>query len=147
MAGEPLDSLRLALMQDVLPLGLAMVERARRGGPREVIAAFEAGEDDSDPLTRLRQEGEPAARQLRDNLDRLQPGLGNPVVKVSVRDVPEPAATRTEESGVSAQDPAAPEDPAELQQALSRIAARLTLLESRLLSPAGAQGDENRRNG
>ena len=147
MAGEPLDSLRLALMQDVLPLGLAMVERARRGGPREVIAAFEAGEGDSDPLTRLRQEGEPAARQLRDNLDRLQPGLGNPVVKVSVRDVPEPAATRTEKSDATAPNPAPPEDPAELQQALSRIAARLTLLENRLLSPAGAQGDENRRNG
>ena len=147
MAGEPLDSLRLALMQDVLPLGLAMVERARRGGPREVIAAFEAGEGDSDPLTRLRQEGEPAARQLRDNLDRLQPGLGNPVVKVSVRDVPEPASTRAEESDATAPNPAPPEDPAELQQALSRIAARLTLLENRLLSPAGAQGDENRRNG
>ena len=26
---QPLDSLRLALMQDVLPVGLALVERAR----------------------------------------------------------------------------------------------------------------------
>lgn len=145
MAGEPLESLRLALMQDVLPLGLAVVERARRGGPREVIAAFEGGE--SDPLIRLRQEGEPAARQVRDNLDRLQPGLGNPVVKVSVRDVPEPAAPAAEPGTASEPTPAGPEDPAELQQVLGRIAARLTLLESRLLSAARPQGDENRQGG
>jgi len=143
MAGEPLDSLRLALMQDVLPLGMAMVERARRGGPREVIAAFEAGE--GDPLTRLRQEGEPAARQLRDNLDRLQPGLGNPVVRVSVHDVPDPAtvsdaATATSEAAEAA------EDPAELRQALSRIAARLTLLETRLLAQAPPDGNGIRRS-
>lgn len=147
MAGEPLDSLRLALMQDVLPLGLAMVERARRGGPREVIAAFETGDGESDPLTRLRQEGEPAARQLRDNLDRLQPGLGNPVVKVSVRDVPEPTAAAPEGNSASSSDPAVPEDPAELQQALSHIAARLTLLEQRLLTSAQPPSDEDRRSG
>ena len=145
MAGEPLESLRLALMQDVLPLGLAVVERARRGGPREVIAAFEGGE--TEPLIRLRQEGEPAARQVRDNLDRLQPGLGNPVVKVSVRDVPEPAAPAAEPGTASEPTPAGPEDPAELQQVLGRIATRLTLLESRLLNAARPQGDENRQGG
>lgn len=126
MAGDPLDSLRLTVMQELLPMGLAVVERARRGGPREVIAAFEGGE--SDPLTRLRQEGEPAARQVRDNLDRVQPGLGNPVLRVSVRDVPSPEAPEPEGA-----------DPAELQDALARIAARLSLLESRLL-PEDRQG-------
>lgn len=144
MAGEPLDSFRLALMQDVLPLGLAMVERARRGGAREMLAAFEAGE--SDPLSRLRQEGEPAARQLRDNLDRLQPGLGNPVVKVTVRDGPDPAATTAETTTGSGPTPAPSEDPAELQQALSRIAGRLALLESRLLGPAQPHSDETRQD-
>lgn len=143
MAGEPLESLRLALMQDVLPLGLAMVERARRGGPREVIAAFEEGEND--PLSRLREEGEPAARQLRDNLDRLQPGLGNPVVKVSVRDVPGPAAAADDAAGAAAATPE-PQDPAELQQALSRIATRLTLLESRLLAPVPPDGNGTRKS-
>jgi len=136
MAGEPLDSLRLALMQDVLPLGLAVVERARRGGPKEVIAAFEAGE--SDPLTRLRQEGEPAARQVRDNLDRLQPGLGNPVVKVSVRDVP-PSQQQASDAAEAGARPAGDDDPAELQRTLAQIAARLTLLESRLLSASQPQ--------
>jgi hypothetical protein len=145
MAGEPLESLRLALMQDVLPLGLAMVERARRGGPREVIAAFEEG-GENDPLSRLREEGEPAARQLRDNLDRLQPGLGNPVVKVSVRDVPGPAAEAGDAAGAAAAATPEPQDPAELQQALSRIATRLTLLESRLLAPVPPDGNGTRKS-
>ncbi|MFM9100498.1 MAG: hypothetical protein ACKOPS_03820, partial [Cyanobium sp.] len=74
MASDPLDALRLSLMQEVLPVGLAVVERARRGGAREVLAVFEG--NPADPLDRLRREGEPAASQLRDTLDRFQPGLG-----------------------------------------------------------------------
>lgn len=121
MAADPLDSLRLALMQDVLPVGLAVVERVRKGGPAEVLAAFDGTSDD--PLGQLRQEGEPAASQLRENLDRFQPGLGNPVMKVEVRDV------GTEEGAFP---PPAPADPAELLAALERIEARLALLQSRL---------------
>ena len=56
-----LDALRLSLMQDVLPVGLAAVDRVRRGGPQELIAAF-ASEGNEDPLAQLRQEGEEAAR-------------------------------------------------------------------------------------
>jgi glutathione S-transferase len=115
MAPDPLDALRLTLMQEVLPVGLAVVERARRGGPRDVIEAFSAAPD---PLAQLKDEGEPAARQVRDRLDQLQPGLGNPVMKVEVRDVPA--------------DMPDPQDRAELQQALTRIADRLNQLERRL---------------
>ena len=122
MAGDPLDTLRLTLMQELLPVGLAVVERARRGGPGEVMAAFDGGSGEA--ISRLRQEGEPAARQVRDGLDRVQPGLGNPVVRVSVRDVPGPEA--------GAQTGPDPADPAELQQVLGRIGERLALLESRL---------------
>jgi hypothetical protein len=75
-----------------------------------------------DPLDQLRQEGEPVARQLRDNLDRLQPGLGNPVMKVQVRDL-EPL-----EPPVAV--PLAGEG--DLQSALARIGERLQLLEQRL---------------
>ena len=120
MAADPLDALRLTLMQDVLPVGLAVADRARRGGPREVLAAFDGNQPD--PLGRLRQEGEPAASQLRDSLDRLQPGLGNPVLKVEVQDggtvPPEPEPDSS--------------DVAELQVALARIANRLDQLERRL---------------
>ena len=116
MASDPLDDLRLSLMQDVLPVGMAVVERARKGGPQGVIEAFTTSPD---PLTQLKQEGDSAAKRVRENLDRLQPGLGNPVVKVTVRDVPE---EREEDSA----------DLALLQQTLGRISDRLVLLEQRL---------------
>lgn len=135
MAADPLDSLRLALMQDVLPVGLAVVERARKGGPAEVIAAFNGSS--ADPLGQLRQEGEPAASQVRENLDRFQPGLGNPVMKVEVRDVAAEAGDAV--GGPEAPTPAweappppTPADPAELLAALGRIEERLALLHSRL---------------
>jgi hypothetical protein len=110
-------------MQEVLPVGLAVVERARRGGPRDVIEAFSA---QADPLDQLRQEGEPAARQVRESLDRLQPGLGNPVMKVEVRDV------QADEPSSGASPAADASDRQELQQALARIGDRLTQLEHRL---------------
>jgi len=102
MATDPLEALRLTLMQDVLPVGMAVVDRVRRGGPREVVEAFTEA---ADPLGRLREEGEPSARELRDNLDRLQPGLGNPVMKVQVREMEAPLQTAAAGSGASAADP------------------------------------------
>lgn len=124
MAADPLDALRLTLMQDVLPVGLAVVERARKGGAREVMAAFDGSS--ADPLGQLREEGEPTASQVRENLDRLSPGLGNPVMKVEVRDVPS-EAPRAE---APVMDPA---DERELSEALARITQRLEALEQALL--------------
>ena len=121
MAADPLDALRLTLMQDLLPVGMAMVERARKGGPREVLAAFDG--NSADPLGQLREEGEPIASQMREGLDRLSPGLGNPVMKVEVRDV--------------AAEPTSPADEQELCEALQRIACRLEDLQ-RQLPPAPA---------
>ena len=132
MATDPLEALRLSLMQDVLPVGMAVVERARRGGPREVVEAFTEA---ADPLGRLRQEGEPAARELRDNLDRLQPGLGNPVMKVQVREMDAPLSTGLQDAAATAAATAAADPLAErlaLQEALLRIGERLALLEQRL---------------
>ncbi|MEA5417214.1 hypothetical protein [Synechococcus sp. BA-132 BA5] len=135
MAADPLDSLRLALMQDVLPVGLAVVERARKGGASQVLAAFDG--TSADPLGQLRQEGEPAASQVRENLDRFQPGLGNPVMKVEVRDVAveDVPVVSGPEAGPTSWDtppPPTPADPAELLAALGRIEERLALLQSRL---------------
>jgi len=126
MAADPFDALRLALMQDVLPVGLGAVDRVRKGGPAELLAALTAGE--GDPVARLREEGEPAASRLRQQLDQLSPGLGNPVMKVEVRDVqPEsPMAVST-----VAADGFPPSD-AELQCRLQLIEQRLRLLEQRL---------------
>ena len=122
MAADPLDSFRLKLMQELLPVGLAVADRARKGGAKDVMAAFQAG--DGDPLEQLRQEGEGAASQVRQSLDRLRPGLGNPVMKVEVRDV------RDGPDGPG--EPLSPDDSAALQEALGRIAERLQLLEQRL---------------
>ncbi|MEB3266154.1 MAG: hypothetical protein VKN13_06005 [Cyanobacteriota bacterium] len=128
MATDPLDALRLTLMQDVLPVGLAAADRMRRGGPRELLAAFDGSS--ADPLGRLRQEGEPVASQLRDNLDRLQPGLGNPVMKVDVRDMADSTTAAPTTAAASGDDAGTDTDErAELQQALGRINARLDRLE------------------
>ena len=135
MAADPFEALRLTLMQDVLPVGLAVAERARKGGPREVMAAFDGSS--SDPLGQLREEGEPAAGQVRQNLDRIQPGLGNPVMSVEVRDLEtESDRSASETSQPPEQEEVAPSDPAELQATLARITARLEALERRLTSGA-----------
>lgn len=136
MAADPLDTLRLTLMQDVLPVGLAVVERARKGGPREVLAAF--GDDPSASLHRLRQEGEPVASQVRQTLDRFQPGLGNPVVKVEVREGQPPAPADDPEGSWAAgpmSEPPQPgaDDATELHSTLARISARLAELERRIV--------------
>lgn len=141
MATDPFDALRLTLMQDVLPVGLAVVDRARKGGAREVMAAFDGAS--SDPLGQLREEGEPAASQVRENLDRLSPGLGNPVMKVEVRDVPpeppqQPAAGSDATAVPEPSTAPDPSDERELSEALVRIARRLDGLEQVLLPGAQA---------
>ena len=115
---NPLDQLRLSLMQDVLPVGLAVFKRARQGGPGKVVEMFTAGS--KDPIADLRQEGEPVARDVREQLDAVSPGLGNPVMPVSVS-VEDPVTV--EES----QD--APDD---LLLTLRRIEERLEELRRRL---------------
>ena len=91
---NPLDQLRLSLMQDVLPVGLAMVDRVRQGGPGKVAEAFNGSVEAS--IDALRQEGESAARSVREQLDQVSPGLGNPVMPVTVSvDVPESSVDET----------------------------------------------------
>ena len=117
---NPLDQLRLSLMQDVLPVGLAVLERARQGGPGKVVEVFTAGSED--PIAELRQEGEPVARDVREQLDAVSPGLGNPVMPVSVSvDEPETVDERQD-------------DPDDLMPTLRRIEERLE--ELRRLLPA-----------
>jgi len=120
--GQPLDELRLALMQDVLPMGLAFVDRVRSEGPARVVESLSQGDD---PLADLRKEGEPAARVLRERLDQISPGLGNPVMSVQV-EVEEPVEPQSSSS--------LPDDPKELQEVLDRIETRLQRLDA-LITP------------
>jgi len=127
MAADPFDALRLALMEEILPVGIAVVDRARRGGPRQVVEAFTATDD---PLAQLRQEGDAAAKAVRESLDQVQPGLGNPVLKVEVCDVP--FESSSDLSGPQATTSTGPEERRALQAALTRISGRLEQLERRL---------------
>ena len=120
--GQPLDELRLALMQDVLPMGLAFVDRMRSEGPARVVESLSQGDD---PLADLRKEGEPAARVLRERLDQISPGLGNPVMSVQV-EVEEPVEPQSSSS--------LPDDPKQLQEVLDRIETRLQRLDA-LITP------------
>ena len=115
---NPLDQLRLSLMQEVLPVGLAVLERARQGGPGKVVEVFTVGSED--PIADLRQEGEPVARDVREQLDAVSPGLGNPVMPVSVS---------VEEPGTFEQRQ---DDSEDLLPTLRRIEERLEELRRRL---------------
>ena len=120
---NPLDQLRLSLMQDVLPVGLAVLERARQGGPSKVVEVFTAGSED--PIAELRQEGEPVARDVREQLDAVSPGLGNPVMPVSVSvDEPKTVDERQDDSD-------------DLMPTLRRIEERLEELRRRLPAQQG----------
>ena len=113
----PLDSLRLALMQEVLPMGLAFVDRVRTDGPAKAVESVARGDD---PLGDLREQGEAAAREVRERLDQISPGLGNPVMSVQVQ-VDEPLQSEV------AVDQG---DSLELQEVLARIDGRLQRLDA-----------------
>jgi len=123
---RPFDAMRLALMQDVLPVGLALLDRARRGGPGRVVESFTTSPE---PLSDLRSEGEPAARELRERLDQVSPGLGNPVMEVAVEVEETIEETVEPELPVSAED-----ERLVLQAALNRIEQRLVQLRQQLAS-------------
>ena len=116
---QPFDSLRLALMQEVLPMGLAFVDRVRTDGPAKAVESVARGDD---PLGDLRQQGEAAAREVRERLDQISPGLGNPVMSVQVEvDEPMDPQVRLEsDQGDSSQ----------LQVVLARIDGRLQRLDA-----------------
>ena len=128
---QPLDSLRLALMQDVLPMGLAFVDRVRTEGPAKAVESVARGDN---PLGDLRQQGEAAAREVRERLDQISPGLGNPVMPVQVQvDEPvEPQDMLDAEVASSAQAEASSEldDSQHLHEVLSRIDGRLQRLDA-----------------
>ena len=116
---QPLDSLRLALMQEVLPMGLAFVDRVRTDGPAKAVQSVASGDD---PLGDLREQGEAAAREVRERLDQISPGLGNPVMSVQVEvDEPVEALDRLDSDHG---------DSSQLQDVLARIDGHLQRLDA-----------------
>ncbi len=127
---RPFDAMRLALMQDVLPVGLALLDRARRGGPGRVVESFTTSPE---PFSDLRSEGEPAAREVRERLDQVSPGLGNPVMEVAV-EVEDMVEETVEEKGKPDLPVSAEDERLALQAALTRIEQRLVQLRQQLAS-------------
>lgn len=118
MANDPLQSLRLQMLNDVLPVGLGAVARLRSARPGDLLNDLLSGQDG---VANLRQDGEDDARQLRDMLDQLAPGLGNPVVEVDVEVQSQPADPSGQE-----------EDIQELQERLTLMAERVAQLKTAL---------------
>ncbi len=81
MADDPFEKLHLAFMQEVLPVSLAMLDRAKQGGPSKVVEVFTSS---NEPFQDLRSEGDASAQKLRQQLDEIRPGLGNPIMPVNV---------------------------------------------------------------
>ena len=124
MSDDPLKKIRLAFMQEILPVGMALLGRAQEGGPKKVLEVFTSTES---PLEELRQEGEESAKTFRGNLDKVSPGLGNPVMQVEVS---------VEESVDLEADP---EDCDDLIEHLEIIESRLEQLDDYLLNKSTQQ--------
>ena len=100
-------------------MGLAFVDRVRTDGPAKAVESVARGDD---PLGDLREQGEAAASEVRQRLDQISPGLGNPVMSVQV-EVDEPVAPQDSlDSDYS--------DASQLQDVLARIDGSLQRLDA-----------------
>ena len=100
-------------------MGLAFVDRVRNDGPAKAVESVARGDD---PLAELRRQGEAAAREVRERLDQISPGLGNPVVTVQVE-----VDERADPQDVLDSDQ---DDSQQLQEVLARIDGRLQRLDA-----------------
>ena len=80
MAKDQLKDLHLFAMQSCLPFGIGLFNNAKSGGLKQVIDVFRS----KDPFSEFQVDGEKSAKNVRDKIDQLIPGLGHPVVSVNV---------------------------------------------------------------
>jgi len=116
MPDNKLKNFHFSMLEDFLPVGMAVFHRAKDGGPEKVLEGLFSSEH---PLTKLRGEGLPSAKLIREKLDKINPGLGNPAfeVRVSTSNVTEDHDKLSSKS---------------LVDILQRIDDRLTVLQSLL---------------
>ncbi len=81
MPQKSISSYHVVFMETVLPVGLAIVNRAKKGLLGKVIDGFVSSDL---PIQKLKEEGSEDAKSVRMKLDQIIPGLGNPVVEVKV---------------------------------------------------------------
>ena len=75
----------LALMETALPVGIAIVNRAKKGHAAKIFDGLMSVDT---AIGILKEEGIEDAQLLRMQLDQIIPGLGNPVIEVEVSVTP-----------------------------------------------------------
>ena len=80
MAKDQFTDLHLFAMESALPFGLGIINSAKKGGLKKIIEVVRT----KDPFSEFQANGATAAKIVRDNIDQVIPGLGNPVVSVDV---------------------------------------------------------------
>ena len=80
MAKDKLRNLHLFAMESALPFGLGILEDVKTGGLQKIMDVLKS----KDPFSEFQIDGETSAKTVRDKIDQLIPGLGNPVVSVDV---------------------------------------------------------------
>ncbi len=71
----------IALMETALPVGIAIVNRAKKENVGKILDGLMSADTS---IGILKEEGREDAQLVRMQLDRVIPGLGNPVIEVEV---------------------------------------------------------------
>ena len=114
MAQNLFSICHLALMETALPVGIAIVNRAKKGHVDKILDGLMSADTS---IGILKEEGIEDAQLVRMQLDQIVPGLGNPVIEVEVSVTPK--ATNT---GATVSD-------LELSSILNRIESRMNKLK------------------
>ena len=80
MAKDQLKDLHLFALESVLRFGMGIINNAKTGGFQKIIDVLKS----KDPYSEFQVDGKTSAKTVRDNIDKLIPGLGYPVVSVDV---------------------------------------------------------------
>ena len=67
-------------MESALPVGMGIINNAKTGGFQKIIDVLKS----KDPYSEFQVDGKISAKTVRDQIDKLIPGLGYPVVSVDV---------------------------------------------------------------
>ncbi len=79
MSDKKLQNLHFSMLEDILPVGMAIFDRAKDGGADKVLEGLFSSDN---PIDKLKVEGYASAKLVREKLDRINPGLGNPAFEV-----------------------------------------------------------------
>ena len=85
MAQNLFSICHLALMENALPVGIAIVNRAKKGNADKILDGLMSADAS---IEILKEEGIEDAQLVRMQLDQIIPGLGNPVIEVEVSVTP-----------------------------------------------------------